>query len=76
MVWDFVESVPIGDESANYGAAVDWICKVIEALSISVPQTAQVQQEDARDLPLPDLSLEPRCVMKFHSETQRSSPTR
>jgi hypothetical protein len=58
MVWDFVESVPIGDQSANYGAAIEWIRKVIDYQGRSGLKTGQVQQADARQLSLPDESAD------------------
>ena len=54
MVWDFCETVPIGNYSANYGAAVEWVAKVVEHWSGSI--LAQVQQADATQHPLPDQS--------------------
>jgi putative DNA methylase len=33
IVWDFCEIIPIGDTSANYSAAVEWITKVVETES-------------------------------------------
>ncbi len=53
MTWDFVESVPIGDESANFGAAVEWVSKVIEAQGAVTTFPGQVLQADAEHLPLP-----------------------
>jgi putative DNA methylase len=58
MVWDFVESVPIGDKSANYDAAVVWIAKVIELQGSAGLNRGQVQQADARRLPLPDDAID------------------
>jgi putative DNA methylase len=58
MVWDFVESIPIGDQSANYGAAIEWIRKVIDQQGRSDLKTGQVQQADARRLSLPDESAD------------------
>ena len=58
MVWDFVESVPIGDRSANYGAAIEWIRKVIEQQQRSGVNAGETQQADARRLPLPDESAD------------------
>jgi putative DNA methylase len=52
MVWDFCETIPTGDHSANFGAAFEWIAKVIEAWPQS--STGQVQLADAADHPLPD----------------------
>jgi hypothetical protein len=53
MTWDFVESVPIADESANFGAAVAWVSKVIERQGAVITHPGQVMQADAEDLPLP-----------------------
>ena len=52
MVWDFCEIVPTGNYAANYGAAVEWVAKVIEHWPGSA--LAQVQQADAAEHPLPD----------------------
>ena len=54
MVWDFCEIVPTGNYAANYGAAVEWVAKVIEHWPGSI--LAQVQQADAAQHPLPDQS--------------------
>ncbi|MDE2058203.1 MAG: DUF1156 domain-containing protein [candidate division NC10 bacterium] len=53
MVWDFVESVPIASESANYLAAVEWIAKVVDAMAVAVKTPGSVNQADAGSLPLP-----------------------
>lgn len=58
MTWDFVESVPIGDESANFGAAVEWVSKVIEQQGLAKLQAAQTLQADAESLPLGDESCD------------------
>ncbi|MCZ7573952.1 MAG: hypothetical protein M5U01_35825 [Ardenticatenaceae bacterium] len=58
MVWDFVESVPIGDQSANYGAAVEWVRKVVAQQGHSGLRAGQTQQGDARELPLSDESVD------------------
>ncbi len=52
MVWDFCETIPTGDHSANFGAALEWVAKVIEAWPPS--STGQVQLADAGKHPLPD----------------------
>ena len=54
MTWDFVESVPIGEHSANFGAAGEWVRKVIEMQSRCLTSPGQCQQADARKVPLPD----------------------
>jgi hypothetical protein len=54
MTWDFVESVPIGEQSANFAAAGEWVRKVIEMLGKCLPLPGQYQQADARHVPLPD----------------------
>jgi putative DNA methylase len=56
MVWDFVESVPIGEESANYRAATEWVSKVADRVCDSILSPGQIQQASATDLPLPDES--------------------
>ena len=53
MTWDFVESVPIGDQSANFGAAFEWVAKVIERQGAVIRTPGQVVQADAEHLPLP-----------------------
>ncbi|MBI2060374.1 MAG: DUF1156 domain-containing protein [Nitrospirae bacterium] len=52
MVWDFCETIPIGDHSSNFGAALEWIAKVIQHWPAS--STGQVQVADAANHPLPD----------------------
>ena len=47
MTWDFVESVPVGEQSANFGAAVEWVAKVAERHA-GVYGSGQTQQGDAR----------------------------
>jgi len=58
MTWDFAESVPHGDESANYGAAIEWVAKVIDMQGRAVSRTAQTSQSDARRCSLPDESVD------------------
>ena len=58
MVWDFVESIPIGDRSANYGAAIEWIIKVVEELQGINLRSGEVQQGDAQQLTFPDESVD------------------
>jgi len=43
MVWDFVECVPIGDQSANYGAAIEWVRKVLEQQGRSGMRAGETQ---------------------------------
>jgi adenine-specific DNA methylase len=52
MVWDFCETIPTGDQSANFGAALEWVAKVIEGWPAS--RAGQVQLADAANHPLPD----------------------
>jgi len=52
MVWDFCEIAPVGDYAANFGGAINWVAKVIEAWPKS--GIGQVQSADATDHPLPD----------------------
>ena len=54
MVWNFCETVPIGNYGANYGAAVEWIAEVIEHWQGST--LGQTHQADAGEHPLPDNS--------------------
>lgn len=58
MTWDFVESVPTGEQSANFGAALEWVCKVVETQGASHQNTGQTQQADARCVPLSDDSVQ------------------
>lgn len=51
MVWDFCETITTGLHSANFGAAVEWIAKVIETWPSS--QIGQIQCADAANHPLP-----------------------
>jgi hypothetical protein len=52
IVWDYCEIVPTGDYAANFGAALDWIVRVIEAWPKS--KLAQVQASSATSSPFPD----------------------
>jgi hypothetical protein len=52
MVWDYCETVPAGDHSANFGAALEWVAKVIEGSATSA--AGQVQLADAAKHALPD----------------------
>jgi adenine-specific DNA methylase len=58
MTWDFVESVPIASESANYSAAIEWIRKVLVEVGKVDLHTAQVLQGDARRSVLPQDSVD------------------
>lgn len=58
MTWDFVESVPCGEESANYRAAVEWIAKVIEEELKAGLDPGDVLAADARASPLPDAAAD------------------
>ena len=51
-VWDWCETIPTGREAANFGAAVEWIAKVIDASPQS--RAGQIQLADAAEHPLPD----------------------
>ena len=53
IVWDFVEICPTVEDSANFGAALEWIAKVVESGSLPVKAAAQVSLQDARKSPLP-----------------------
>lgn len=54
MTWDYVESVPVGEQSANFGAALEWVCKVVENQGAAHQNLGHTQQADARRVPLPD----------------------
>ena len=54
IVWDFCEICPTGGEAANFGAALDWIGKVVETTASLGSRTGQVQVADACDSSLPD----------------------
>ena len=45
IVWDFCEILPMGDQSANLSAAMEWVAKVIEAQQICI--IGQVELADA-----------------------------
>jgi adenine-specific DNA methylase len=55
MVWDFCETITTGDQSANFGAAIEWIAKVIEARPTS--RTGQLENASATMHPLPDQTV-------------------
>jgi adenine-specific DNA methylase/REP element-mobilizing transposase RayT len=52
IVWDFVEILPMGDESANFSAASEWVAKVIEGSSSL--RIGQVEMADAAQHPMTD----------------------
>ena len=52
IVWDYYEIVPFGNYAANFGSAVEWIVKVVDAWPGSA--AAQSEQADASKHPLPD----------------------
>ena len=52
IVWDFCEILPMGEQSANFAAALDWVAKVVEAWPGSTP--GETQSADAAEYPLPD----------------------
>ncbi len=52
IVWDFVEILPMGDQSANLSAALDWVAKVIEG-SCSL-RVGQANLADAKTHPMTD----------------------
>ena len=54
MVWDFVETNPIGERGATFQNAIEWVAKVIAEQASAVVNVGQVQQSDARRSPLPD----------------------
>lgn len=53
MIWDFCEIRPIGDQGANFMAAIQWICRVVEQVTGVVTSGGQSQQADACKSPLP-----------------------
>ncbi len=53
IVWDFCESCPMGEEGANFAAAIEWIAKVVEKTPPML-HAGQVQQADARSCSLPN----------------------
>jgi adenine-specific DNA methylase len=56
MVWDFVEILPMGDESANLAAALDWVAKVVDRLcSVS---TGQAHLADATSHPMTNVAAQ------------------
>ena len=55
MVWDYCETITTGDHSANFGAAIEWIAKVIDAWPSS--KAGQIENASATSHPLPDQSV-------------------
>ena len=55
MIWDYCETITTGDNSANFGAAIEWIAKVIEAWPSSKP--GQLENANAALHPLPDQTV-------------------
>ncbi len=56
IVWDFAEAVPFANASGNFDGALEWVCRVVEAIPKCEHQ-AQVQCSDAADHPLPSESV-------------------
>ncbi len=56
MTWDFVEPIPLGDSSGAFGAGFASVYSAVETISHISQTTAQVQQVDATDHPLPHKS--------------------
>lgn len=54
IVWDFCEINPIGNASANFSAAQEWIVKVIENSNAFKSRMGQMGQADACNSPLPN----------------------
>jgi len=54
IVWDFCEIIPVGEESANFGGAVEWVAKVVASQSQVIRTAGQCEQADASASPLPD----------------------
>ena len=52
IVWDFVEACGFSEGGAVWEGQIDWVARVIEAVSVS--GIGQVQTADATDHPLPD----------------------
>lgn len=44
MVWDFAEANPISDSTGNFGGALEWVCKAVEAL-VPADSGAAVQMD-------------------------------
>lgn len=55
IVWDFAEAVPWTNSSGNFGGAVQWVGRVVEA-SLGLSARADVQPADATEHPLPNES--------------------
>jgi len=54
MVWDFCETMPFTTESGGLNGAIEWVGRVVEALTVLKGDKGQVQQADAGESPLPD----------------------
>jgi adenine-specific DNA methylase len=57
MIWDFAEACPWGDSGGNLDGAIDWVARVIDAWPGNNGNSAEVQQEDSQEHPLPDESV-------------------
>jgi len=53
VVWDFCEIRPIGESSANFRAALEWIVKVTETTAAFLSRPGQVQLSDAASSTVP-----------------------
>jgi adenine-specific DNA methylase len=53
IVWDFCETIPIGNSTGSFLGAIDYAASVIEVAGNTLYTHGQVEQADACDVPLP-----------------------
>jgi adenine-specific DNA methylase len=54
VLWDFCEAHPFAGVSGGWEEEIEWVAQVVDSYPDSNGTSAQVQQADARALPLPD----------------------
>jgi len=58
MVWDFAESMPLGNGTGGWEPAVRWVADAVEGVLMANPKIGQVAAENACKHPLPDSSVD------------------
>ena len=56
IVWDYYESPPLSEGSGCFDGALDWVCRVVDALTLAALPVGRVELADACSSPLPSQS--------------------
>jgi putative DNA methylase len=54
MVWDFGEMNPFAQSAGDFGEGVEYLSKLVDHITRSIPRTGLAQAADAADCPLPN----------------------